>query len=80
MTIESAKAFLERMKTDEDFSKEVGEKSSPEDRMIFLKESGFDFSKEEFEQVKPELSDDELSKVAGGGGCWFGLPGDCKTI
>ncbi len=66
MSIESAKAFVDRMKTDEDFSKEVGEKSSPEDRMIFLKESGFDFSKEEFEQVKPELSDDDLESLSGG--------------
>ncbi len=80
MSVESAKSFLERMKTDEDFRKECSDKSSPEDRMIFLKESGFDFSKEEFEQVKPELSDDELSKVTGGGGCWLSLPGDCTMI
>ncbi len=66
MSIESAKAFVERMKNDEDFRKEVGEKSSPEDWMKFAKESGFDFSKEDIEQVKPELSEDELDKVGGG--------------
>ncbi len=66
MTIESAKAYLERIKNDEDFKKEVGEKSSPEDRMKFIKDNGFDFSKEEFEQVKSELSDDELEKIGGG--------------
>ncbi len=67
MSIESAKAFLERMKNDEDFRKEVGEKSSPEDRMNFIKENGFDFSKEDIEQVKSELSEEELEGAAGSG-------------
>ncbi len=65
MSIESVKAFMERMKTDGDFRKEVGEKSSGEDRMQFVKANGFDFSKEEFEQVKSELSDEELGLVSG---------------
>ncbi len=52
LSIESAKAFVERMKNDKDFRKEVGEKSFPEDRKKFVKESGFDFSREEFEQVR----------------------------
>ncbi len=72
MSIESAKAFVERMKNDEDFSKEVGEKSSPENRMKFVKESGFDFSKEELETVqeKMQLTEDELESLAGGAwGC-----------
>ncbi len=66
MTIESAKAFVERIKNDDDFSKEVGEKSSPENRMKFVKDNGFDFSNEEFEQVKSELSDDDLESLSGG--------------
>ncbi len=68
MSIESAKAFMERMKTDGDFKKEVGEKSSPEDRMQFVKANGFDFSKEEFEQVTSELGEDELEKLKGSQG------------
>ncbi len=67
MSIESAKAFFEKMKTDEDFRKECSEQSSPEDRMKFAKENGFDFSKEDIEQVKSELSDEELEGAAGGG-------------
>ncbi len=67
MSIESAKAFVERMNTDDDFRKELDEKSSGEDRMQFVKANGFDFSKEEFEQVKSELSEGELEKVPGGG-------------
>ncbi len=34
--------------------------------MKFVKQNGFDFSKEELEQVKTQLSEDELSAVAGG--------------
>ncbi len=68
MSIENAKAFVERMKTDENFRKKVGEKSSPDDRMKFAKESGYDFSKDELEQVKSELSEDELEKIGAGTG------------
>ncbi|MCP4289400.1 MAG: Nif11-like leader peptide family natural product precursor [Gammaproteobacteria bacterium] len=66
MSIESAKAFVERMNTDDDFRKELDEKSSGEDRMQFVKANGFDFSKEEFEQVKSELSEGELESLSGG--------------
>ncbi|MCP4289399.1 MAG: Nif11-like leader peptide family natural product precursor [Gammaproteobacteria bacterium] len=66
MTIESAKAYLERLRNDEDFRKEVSELSSPEDRTKFVKDNGFDFSKEHIEQVKLELSDDELDMEGGG--------------
>ncbi len=68
MSIESAKAFVERMKTDEDFRKEVSEKSSPEERIKFVKESGFDFTKEELETVreKLQLTDEDLETFSGG--------------
>ncbi len=66
MSHESAKAFLERMKTDENFRKECNGRSSHEEWMQFVKENGFDFSKEEFEQVKSELSEEELDRIDGG--------------
>ncbi|MCP4374637.1 MAG: Nif11-like leader peptide family natural product precursor [bacterium] len=66
MTIESAKAYLERMKNDENFRKECSEKSSPEELIKFVKASGFDFSMEDIDQVKSELSDDEMEMIAGG--------------
>ncbi len=66
MTIESAKTYLGRMKNDENFRKECSEKSSPEEWMKFVKENGFDFSKEDIEQVKSELNDDELEMIVGG--------------
>ncbi len=66
MSFESAKAFVERMKNDENFRKECSGKSSPEDRMKFVKESGFDFSREDIKHVKSELSDEELESLGGG--------------
>ncbi len=77
MSIESAKAFMERVVNDEDFRKEVGEIATAEERMAFVTAAGFDFTKEELENVqeKMQLTEDELKKVSGGivnvvvGGC-----------
>ncbi|MCP4414483.1 MAG: Nif11-like leader peptide family natural product precursor [Gammaproteobacteria bacterium] len=68
MSIESAKAFMERMKNDENFRKEVGKKSSPEERMAFVTAAGFDFTKEELDTVpaKLQLTDEELERLSGG--------------
>ena len=66
MSIESAKAFLERVKNDEDFRKELEEQASAEERLNIAKAQGFDFTKEEINSLKEELSDDELDMVAGG--------------
>ncbi|MCP3955750.1 MAG: Nif11-like leader peptide family natural product precursor [Desulfobacterales bacterium] len=84
MSIESAKALLERMKTDEDFRKEVGEIATAEERIAFVTAVGFDFTKEELENVqeKMQLTDEELGSVAGGGqknGAWCECPQDFDT-
>ncbi len=69
MSIESAKAFLERIHNDEDFRKELGGKVSAEERMKFAKAQGFDFTKDELDEVKGNLTDEELDAVAAGGFC-----------
>ena len=66
MSIESAKAFLERVENDENFRNSVGEITTTEQRMKFVKGAGFDFTKEEINSIKAELSDEDLDKVAGG--------------
>ena len=66
MSIESAKAFLEKVKNDEDFRKSVRKIATAEERMEFVKGAGFDFTKEELNMVKSELSESELNMVAGG--------------
>ncbi len=67
MSIESAKAFLERVKNDEDFRKESEGHASVEERMKFAKAQGFDFTKDEIREVRESLSEDELDAVAAGG-------------
>ena len=67
MSVESAKLFIEKLKTDEGFAKKVKECKDSEARISLVKESGFDFTIEEIKGIQGELSDDELDAVAGGG-------------
>ncbi len=67
MSIESAKAFLERVENDEDFRKELEGKTSLEERMKFAKLQGFDFTKGEIRECMESLSDEDLDAVAAGG-------------
>ncbi len=67
MSIESAKAFLERVENDEDFRKELEGQASVEERIEFAKAHEFDFTKDEIREVHDSLTDEELDSVAGGG-------------
>jgi predicted ribosomally synthesized peptide with nif11-like leader len=71
MSIESAQAFLERMKTDEEFAKKVSECKDAESGVAFVNEEWFDFTKEEVHGLQSELTDEELEGVAGGR--WFAI-------
>jgi predicted ribosomally synthesized peptide with nif11-like leader len=77
MSIESAKAFLERVRNDEDFRKSVGGITTAEERMEFVKKAGFDFTEKEINSLKDELSDEQLGGVAGGNPC---NEGGCPTM
>ncbi|MBP1764516.1 MAG: protein of unknown function nitrogen fixation [Firmicutes bacterium] len=67
MSIEAAKLFLERMKTDEKFATKIAAESTEEARMALAQTEGFIFTAADMEQVVGEdLSDDELDAVAGG--------------
>ena len=73
MSIESARAYFERMKTDEEFRNRVLNAETAEARLAIVQSEGFDFTKEEVDEVSSdELTDDELDMVAGG---W--TPCDC---
>ena len=52
MSIESARAFVERMKTDGEFRNRVAEAESPEARARILKYEGFDFTDEELGSLR----------------------------
>ena len=69
MSMESAQAFVERVKTDEDFAKRVAVAASREERAEIAKAEGFDFTPEELKTVTGELSVEELETVAGGKWC-----------
>ncbi len=69
MSIESAKAFLKKLASDESFKKKIEGAASDEERQKIVKEAGFEFTKDEIKQVvgdSAELSDSDLEKVAGG--------------
>lgn len=70
MSIESAKAFIEKVKNDESFKNKLGELKDGQARLEFAKKAGFDFSANDIEKVKAEqgLTDEELDGVAGGCG------------
>jgi predicted ribosomally synthesized peptide with nif11-like leader len=61
MSIESARAFVERMKTDGEFRRRVAEAESPEVRVRILKYEGFDFTEEELDSLKEEVKKSLLS-------------------
>jgi predicted ribosomally synthesized peptide with nif11-like leader len=64
--MESAKAFMERMKNDEDFRKKVTECKDNEARKAFVLKEGFDFAVDEMKEEIGELTDEDLEGVAGG--------------
>ncbi len=66
MSKESAKAFLERVKSDEEFAKQIAGAKSREERAEIAKAEGFDFMPEELKKATDELSDEELDAVDGG--------------
>lgn len=64
--MESARAFMEKMKTDEDFRSKVKECKDAEARKAFVLKEGFDFTEKDMELAKAELSDEDLIAIAGG--------------
>ena len=67
MSVESAKAYIERVKTDEEFAKKVMECKAVESRMACIRAAGYDFTHDEFKTMSSELTDNELNAVVGGG-------------
>lgn len=61
MTIESAKAFIERMKSDGEFRRRVAEAESPQVRERILKYEGYDFTEEELDSLRKEVSKSVVS-------------------
>ena len=75
MSVEQAKAFIEKLDSDKTFLSQVAGAGSDEARLELAKAAGFEFTAEELagaigESGGEELSDDELEAVAGGYEGW----------
>lgn len=66
MSIESAKAYLERLEIDEEFRNRVMECRSSQERMEYAQSEGFSFTAEDILSIKGDLSEEDLDRVAGG--------------
>jgi predicted ribosomally synthesized peptide with nif11-like leader len=66
MSIQSAQAFLERMRTDPALVDRLAKAASPQDRRALALSLGFDFTAEELDAAKKELPDEELDRIGGG--------------
>ncbi len=66
MSTESAKAFLDRIQTDDAFRAKVEAAKDKDARIAVVKAAGFDFELAELHATRAELSDEMLEKVVGG--------------
>ncbi|MEI7824284.1 MAG: Nif11-like leader peptide family natural product precursor [Chlorobiaceae bacterium] len=78
MSVEQAKVFIEKMKSDAAFRNRVYAIEDVAGRLAFINNEGFACTAEEIQEVKAslELSDEQLDAVAGGKGA---LPGYTET-
>ena len=78
MSIENVKAFFKRIEEDEAFRNEFAqnraiEKGSQDSLLKAAADAGYPFGIDELKQVKSEpLTDEQLTKVSGGGLSWGG--------
>ena len=66
MSLDQARLFIERMKSDEAFAKRVMAIEDVAGRLACIQSEGFDCSEAEIKEVSGELSDQDLDAAAGG--------------
>lgn len=69
MSIEHAREFIKRAKSEPELWKQAASFKTKEERRQWAKGLGYDFTGEELEQASAELTDEELDLVAGGSCC-----------
>ena len=57
MSIESAEAFIERLRTDKEFREKIGKAKNKEERMKLARASGFDFTAQELDIIRCKITD-----------------------
>ncbi len=65
MSLESAKKFLEKIQHDDAFEKSFFALTAPEERKVFIKDNGFEFTKEEIDEARAGFD------VSGGKCCGY---------
>jgi predicted ribosomally synthesized peptide with nif11-like leader len=66
MPMESARAFMAKLKNDGEFRNQLAQAPSPEHSGKIIKGAGFAFTHAEIRAAAGELSPEELDQVAGG--------------
>ena len=66
MSVDQVKAFIEKMKSDEEFAKRVMAIEDIAGRLACIQSEGFACSEAEIKEVSGELNDAELDSAAGG--------------
>ncbi len=77
MSIESAKAFINRLRTDEKFATEISGCKDAQQRIKLANSEGFTFTADEIKTVSEQLTEEELGTVTGGSDYWWTEPGWC---
>ncbi len=67
MSIESAKLYIEKIKTDKEFARKVMECKDTETRAAFVRGAGFDFTFNELKEKTARLTDNDMEFISGGG-------------
>jgi len=66
MSMESARAFMAKVKNDAGFRNRLAQAPTPEHSGKIIQEAGFNFTHAEVKAAAGELSPEELDQVAGG--------------
>ncbi len=67
MSVEQAKLFIDKLKSDVAFRERFTAIEDTAARFAFIQSEGFQCTAAEIKEVQTELSDDELDGAAGGG-------------
>ena len=66
MSLDQARAFIEKMKSDEAFRDRIVAIEGIDARLAAARDAGFQVTEAEVKEVQSELTDDELDAAAGG--------------
>ena len=67
MSITAAKAFVDKMKADQELAKKISECVNGEELIKVINDAGFDYTLDELQECTDLLADADLDKVVGGG-------------